>query len=137
MSPPLPTDRVLSTLNQDGTRHWLRPKLARGAFLRRRRIVAYALIALFVSLPLVPIHGRPALLIDLVARELVVFGAVFRPSNGLILMLLGLTITLAVFVLTALFGRVWCCWACPQTVYLEMVFRQIERRTVRRWGMQS
>ena len=127
MSPPLPTDRVLSTLNQDGTRHWLRPKLARGAFLRRRRIVAYALIALFVSLPLVPIHGRPALLIDLVARELVVFGAVFRPSNGLILMLLGLTITLAVFVLTALLGRVWCGWACPQTVYLEMVFRPIER----------
>ena len=127
MSPPLPTDRVLSTLNHDGTRHWLRPKLARGAFLRRRRIVAYALIALFVALPVVPIAGRPALLIDLVARELVVFGAVFRPSNGLILMLLGLTIVLAVFVLTALWGRVWCGWACPQTVYLEMVFRPIER----------
>ena len=127
MSPPLPTDRVLSTLNHDGSRHWLRPKLARGEFLRRRRIVAYALIALFVSLPLVQIHGRPALLIDLVARELVAFGTVFRPSNGLILMLLGLTITLSVFVLTALLGRVWCGWACPQTVYLEMVFRPIER----------
>jgi cytochrome c oxidase accessory protein FixG len=127
VSPPLPSDRVLSTLNHDGSRHWLRPKLARGAFLRRRRIVASALIALFVALPIVPIAGRPALLIDLVARELVVFGAVFRPSNGLILMLLGLTITLAVFVLTALLGRVWCGWACPQTVYLEMVFRPIER----------
>ena len=127
MSPPLPTDRVLSTLNHDGTRHWLRPKLARGAFLRRRRIVAGALIALFVALPIVPIAGRPALLIDLVASELVVFGAVFRPSNGLILMLLGLTITLAVFALTAILGRVWCGWACPQTVYLEMVFRPIER----------
>jgi len=127
MSPPLSTDRVLSTLNQDGTRHWLRPKLARGVFLLRRRIVAYALIVLFVSLPVVPVAGRPALLIDLVARELIVFGAVFRPSNGLILMLLGITITLAVFVLTALLGRVWCGWACPQTVYLEMLFRPIER----------
>jgi len=127
MSPPLPTERVLSTLNQDGTRNWLRPKLARGRFLRRRRAVAAALIALFVALPFVQIGGRPAFLIDLVARELVVLGTVFRPSDGLILMLLGLTIVLTVFVLTALFGRVWCGWGCPQTVYLEMVFRPIER----------
>jgi cytochrome c oxidase accessory protein FixG len=118
---------VLSTLNQDGTRHWLRPRLARGRFLHRRRIAAYALIALFVALPLIPIGGRPALLIDLVARELVAFGAVFRPSDAVVLLLLGLTVVLTVFVVTALLGRVWCGWVCPQTVYLEMVFRPIER----------
>jgi cytochrome c oxidase accessory protein FixG len=127
MSPPLPSERVLSTLNQDGTRNWLRPKLARGRFLRRRRTVAATLIALFVALPFIKIAGRPAFLIDLVARELVVCGTVFRPSDGLVLMLLGLTIVLTVFVVTALFGRVWCGWGCPQTVYLEMVFRPIER----------
>ena len=127
MSPPLPTERILSTLNEDGTRNWLRPRLARGRFLRRRRIVGHALIALFVALPFVRIGGRPALLIDLVARELSVLGAVFRPSNGVILMLFGLTLVLTVFVLTALFGRVWCGWGCPQTVYLELVFRPIER----------
>jgi cytochrome c oxidase accessory protein FixG len=127
VTPPLSTERVLSTLNQDGTRHWLRPRLARGRFLRRRRIVACALIALFVALPFLSIGGRPAFLIDLVARELVVFGAVFRPSDSVVLLLLGLTIVLAVFVVTALLGRVWCGWGCPQTVYLEMVFRPIER----------
>jgi cytochrome c oxidase accessory protein FixG len=127
MSPTPLTERVLSTLNEDGSRRWLRPRLARGRFLRHRRVVACALIALFVALPVIRIGGRPAVLIDLVARELVVFGSVFRPSDGLILMLLGLTVVLAVFVVTALFGRVWCGWGCPQTVYLEMVFRPIER----------
>jgi cytochrome c oxidase accessory protein FixG len=127
VTPPLSTERVLSTLNQDGTRHWLRPKLARGRFLRRRRAVGYALIALFVALPFLSIGGRPAFLIDLVAQELVVCGTVFRPSDGLIMLLVGLTVVLTVFVVTALFGRVWCGWGCPQTVYLEMVFRPIER----------
>jgi len=127
MTPPLHHERVLSTLNDDGTRNWIRPKLARGRFLRRRRIVGYALIALFVALPFVRIGGRPALLVDLISREIVAFGAVFRPSDGFVLMLLGLTIVFSVFLFTALFGRVWCGWACPQTVYLEHVFRPIER----------
>jgi len=127
MTPPLPSERVLSTLNQDGTRHWIRPKLARGRFLRRRRVVAYALIVLFVAIPFIDINGRPALLLDLLTRELSVFGAVFRPSDGYLLMLLGLSIVITVFLVTALFGRVWCGWGCPQTVYLEHVFRPIER----------
>ena len=123
-----PAVRVLSTMNEDGTRRWLRPRVSQGRFLQRRRVVAYALIALFVALPRIRIHGRPALLIDLGARELSAFGAVFRPSDGTALMLFGLTIVLAVFLITALFGRVWCGWACPQTVYLEFVFRPLERR---------
>lgn len=127
MSPPVPRDRVLSTLNLDGTRNWIRPRLARGRFLRRRRIVAYALIAVFVFLPRIEIGGRPALRIDLGARELAAFGMVFRPSNGVLLMLLGLTIALGIFLVTALWGRVWCGWGCPHEVYLEHVFRPVER----------
>ncbi len=127
MTPPLASERVLSTLNQNGSRNWLRPRLARGRFLRGRRIVGFALIAMFVALPFISIGGRPALLLDVVTRELSVFGYVFRPSDGFILMLLGLVIVIAVFLATALFGRVWCGWGCPQTVYLELVFRPIER----------
>jgi cytochrome c oxidase accessory protein FixG len=123
----MPSERVLSTLNQDGTRNILHPKLARGRFLRHRRIVGYSLIALFVLLPRIRIGGRPALLIDLVTREISAFGAVFRPSDGFLLALLGVTVVSAVFLVTALFGRVWCGWGCPQTVYLEHVFRPIER----------
>jgi len=118
---------VLSTLNQDGTRHYIRPKLARGRFLTRRRIVGFALIALFVFLPRLRIGGNPALLIDLPSREIYVLGTLFRPSDGIALAFLGITIAATVFLVTALFGRVWCGWGCPQTVYLELVFRPIER----------
>jgi cytochrome c oxidase accessory protein FixG len=121
------TERVLSTLNRDGTRNFLHPRLARGRFLRGRRIVGFALIVLFVLLPRIRIHGRPGLLIDLVSREVVAFGAVFRPSDGFLLALLGFSIAIGVFLVTALYGRVWCGWGCPQTVYLEHVFRPIER----------
>lgn len=127
MSPPLHEQRVLSTLNADGTRHWIRPKLAHGRFLTGRRIVGFSLIVLFVLLPRLRFGGRPALLIDLLTREIDVFGTVFRPSDGVLLMLFGLTVVLVVFLVTALFGRVWCGWGCPQTVYLELVFRPIER----------
>lgn len=127
MTHNVPTGRVLSTLNQDGTRHYIRPRLAHGRFLTRRRVVGFALIALFVLLPRLRIGGRPALLIDLVSREISAFGFVFRPSDGIVLALLGITIVVAVFLVTALFGRVWCGWGCPQTVYLELVYRPIER----------
>ena len=127
MTHEVPTDRVLSTLNRDGTRRWIRPKLAHGRFLRRRKVVGYALVALFVLLPRLRIAGRPGVLIDLRTGEIDVLGAMFRPSDGFVLALLGVTIVSAVFLLTALWGRVWCGWGCPQTVYLEHVFRPIER----------
>jgi cytochrome c oxidase accessory protein FixG len=121
------SERVLSTLNQDGTRVRLRPRPSPGRFYNRRRVVAYALIALFVALPYVSINGKPALLLDLISREFTFFGTTFRPTDTLILMIVGLAIVLAIFLITALFGRVWCGWGCPQTVYLEWVFRPIER----------
>jgi cytochrome c oxidase accessory protein FixG len=127
VSQNVPSDRVLSTLNQDGTRRYIRPKLAHGRFLTRRRVVGFALIALFVLLPRLRIDGNPALLVDLVSREVYVLGALFRPSEGFTLALLGITIVIGVFLVTALYGRVWCGWGCPQTVYLELVFRPIER----------
>jgi cytochrome c oxidase accessory protein FixG len=124
---PRPDERVLSTLNEDGTRRWLEPRTSRGAFWRRRRGVAYALIALFVALPFVRIEGRPALLLDLGKREFSVLGATYFSNDTVLLMLFLLSTFVGIFLLTALFGRAWCGWACPQTVYLEWVFRPLER----------
>ena len=122
-----PEERVLSTLNADGSRRWLRPRLSRGRFLRWRRVVAYALIAIFTLIPHLRMNGKPLVLLDIIRREFTFFGKTFLPTDTLLLALLLLIVFFSIFLVTALAGRVWCGWACPQTVYLEFVYRPIER----------
>lgn len=126
-TPAAPPDEVLSTLNPDGTRRWLNPRLSPGRWLNRRRAVGYALIALFALVPMFRIGGKPLMLLDLLKREFTFFGKTFFATDTLLLMLFLLGTFALVFFLTAVLGRVWCGWGCPQTVYLELVFRPIER----------
>jgi len=90
-------------------------------------VVGYALIAFFVTLPHLRWMGKPLILLDVPRREFTLLGNTFLPTDTLILMLLLGSAVIAVFLFSALFGRVWCGWGCPQTVYLEFVFRPIER----------
>jgi cytochrome c oxidase accessory protein FixG len=120
-------NRVLPTLNNDGTRRWVRPRLSKGRFQRRRLVTAWTLMVLFAALPFVRVNGKPALLLDVQHGRFFLFGRTFLPTDGVLLMLLMLTILIVVIFGTALAGRVWCGWGCPQTVYLEFLFRPIER----------
>jgi cytochrome c oxidase accessory protein FixG len=119
--------RVLSTLNEDGTRRWLRPKLSPGHFWRMRRVAAYLLMVVFFLVPYLRMRGKPLVLLDVPHRQFTLFGYTFLPTDTLLFMLLLMSIAISIFLLTALFGRVWCGWACPQTVYMEFLFRPIER----------
>ena len=118
---------VLSTLNADGSRRWMTPRVAKGRFWTRRLIVAWALIAIFTAIPWIRVAGLPIVQLDVVARQFTFFGTVFRPTDTLLLALLFLSIFVGIFLLTAVAGRVWCGWACPQTVYMEFLYRPIER----------
>ncbi|MCP9874709.1 cytochrome c oxidase accessory protein CcoG [Synechococcus sp. Cruz CV-v-12] len=118
---------MLSTLNADGSRRWIKPKLSHGRFLTMRRVVAYALILIFTVIPYLSMNGKPLVLLDLVTRHFTIFGRTFLPTDTLLLALLLVGCFVTIFLLSALFGRVWCGWACPQTVYMEFVFRPIER----------
>jgi polyferredoxin len=127
MSAPIPSHRVLPTLNADGTRRRVRPRLYTGPRLTARRTLAWALMALFAGVPWINVNGRPLVLLDVPHREFVLFGHTFLPTDGVLLMLLLLAVFVAVFWTTALVGRAWCGFACPQTVYMEFLFRPIER----------
>ncbi len=122
-----PEEHVLSTLDADGSRRWLKPKLSKGGLLMSRRIVAYLLIAVFTVTPFLKIAGKPLILLDIPKREFTLFGFTFLPTDTVLLAMFMVGLLLTVFLLTALFGRIWCGWACPQTVYMEFVYRPIER----------
>jgi cytochrome c oxidase accessory protein FixG len=114
-------------MNEDGSRRWIRPKPSDGAWQRRRRLVAYALMAVYLAIPHLQMSGKPLMLLDAPRREFTLFGYTFLATDTLLFMLLLGTLALAVFSFTALFGRVWCGWGCPQTVWMEFLFRPIER----------
>ena len=122
-----PPGRVLPTLNPDGSRRWIRPRPADGRFARRRRTVAWVLMAVYAVLPFLRIGGRPVMLLDLPRRQFTLLGTTFLPTDAVLFLLLFVAVLLAMFLFTALLGRVWCGWACPQTVYMEFLFRPIER----------
>jgi len=124
---PNAPSRVLSTLEQDGSRRWLRPRVSPGPWLVRRRLVAYFLIAIFFLIPFITLNGKPAMLLDIVHRKFTLFGYTFLPTDTVLLALFMLSIFISIFLITALFGRLWCGWACPQTVYLEFLYRPLER----------
>jgi cytochrome c oxidase accessory protein FixG len=121
-----PSD-VLASLDSDGSRKWIYPTPSNGRFYYWRLAVAWVLIAIFVALPIVRIGGKPAVFLDVASREFTFFGATFYPTDTFLLMIMMIGILLSVILFTALLGRVWCGWACPQTVYLEFFYRPVER----------
>jgi cytochrome c oxidase accessory protein FixG len=127
-SPLIPAgEMVLPTLHGDGSRRWLNPALAQGKYWRRRRILAYSLIAFFVTLPHLRIGGKPIVLLDITSMQFTFWGHTFYPTDTPLVALLMLAAFFSVMFVTAVGGRLWCGWGCPQTVYLEFLFRPIDR----------
>jgi len=123
-----PEERVLSTLDADGSRRWLTPKLSKGRWWQRRRVVAYALIVFFLALPWLRLPGgKPIVLLDVLHREFHLFGFTFLPTDTVLLAIFVLICFVLVFLITAIMGRAFCGWACPHSVYLEFVYRPLER----------
>ena len=121
--------RVLGegSLGRDGKHKRPYPADVAGRFARARRVVFWALIVLWAALPWIPIGGHPAVFLDVDKRQFFLFGLTFNAQDMWLLFFMLSGVAFGLLYATAVLGRVWCGWACPQTVFLEGVFRPIER----------
>jgi cytochrome c oxidase accessory protein FixG len=123
----VPTVDTVTTIREDGSRRDIHPADVHGRFTSWRRLAAWVLIAVYLLLPWIPVNGAPAVFLDVAERRFHFFGFTLAAQDVWLLFFGVSGLGFALFFLTALFGRLWCGWACPQTVFLEHVFRRIER----------
>jgi cytochrome c oxidase accessory protein FixG len=114
-------------LPSDGKHQLIVPADVKGRFTRRRYWIFALLLIVYVALPWIPVRGRPAVFLDLQHRAFYLFGLSFNAQDTWLLFFLLSGVGFALIVLTALWGRVWCGYACPQTVFLEGIYRRVER----------
>lgn len=116
----------LSTVSEEGKRVWIYPKKPSGRFYNARTIFSWFLLIFLFGAPFIKVNGHPFILLNLLEREFIIFGVPFGPHDFYIFVLGFIATIIFIFLFTAVYGRVFCGWACPQTVFLEMVFRKIE-----------
>ncbi len=116
----------IGTITKEGKRNWIFAKKPSGLFYNLRILVAVFYLAVFFALPWVKIHGEPLFLFNIFDRKFILFGSIFWPQDFFVFALGMLTFIVFIVVFTVVFGRVFCGWICPQTVFMEIVFRKIE-----------
>ena len=117
----------VSTLTDDGLkRKWIYPKIIKGKLYKYRSVVSYCFLLLLISAPFIKLNGEQLVLLNLIERKFVFLGIVFWPQDFYLFAFALLIFIVFIVVFTVIFGRVFCGWACPQTIFLEMIFRKIE-----------
>ena len=116
----------MATTDREGKRIYLYPEKISGIWNNRRSLVYYLLIVIYLCLPWLKLNGHQLILLDIVNREFFIFGGHFYAHNIPLLFVVLATFIFVIAFVTAVWGRVWCGWACPQSVFIEGVFRKIE-----------
>jgi cytochrome c oxidase accessory protein FixG len=117
---------TIGTIDKDGGRSWVFPKKPSGKFYKYRSYVSYILLFFLLSAPFIKINGNQFLLFNIIERKFNIFGLPFWPQDFYLLVISMIVGVVFIILFTVIFGRVFCGWICPQTIFLEMVFRKIE-----------
>jgi len=116
----------VGTMDSSGKRKWVFPRKPKGKFTNYRNYTSYVLLALFFGVPFIKIGNNPLFLINILDRRFFIFAQPFFLQDFFILALGAVTSVIFVMLFTVVFGRIFCGWLCPQTLFMEMVFRKIE-----------
>ena len=116
----------IATVTKEGKRKWIYPKKPSGKFYNARTIVSFFLLAFLVIMPFIKVNGHQFLLFDFLNRNFILFGIPFGPHDFHLFVLAMISLIVFIILFTVVFGRIFCGWACPQTIFMEMVFRKIE-----------
>ncbi len=116
----------VATITKEGNRNYISPQKPKGKMYNVRSYFSYFYLVLFFTLPFLKIGGEPVFLINILERKFILFGKIFWPQDFFIFAIGLLTFVVFVILFTVAFGRLFCGWACPQTIFMEMVFRKIE-----------
>src|SRR4051812_38193762 len=118
-------DRI-ATVDEKGKRKWIFAQQPKGKYYRKRTYVSWFLLLLFVSLPFIYVNGSPLFLFNIPEAKFIVFGKIFWPQDFFIFGVAMIAFLVFIILFTSAFGRLFCGWVCPQTIFMEMVFRKIE-----------
>lgn len=116
----------MGTIGEDGKRSWIFPKKPSGKFWKYRTYVSYLLLTFLITAPFIKINGNQFLLFNITERRFNIFGLAFWPQDFYLFVVLMIIGVVFIALFTVAFGRIFCGWMCPQTIFLEMVFRRIE-----------
>jgi len=116
----------IGTINEEGKRNFIYPKKPKGKYTNYRTYLSWILLAMLISFPFIKVDGNQFMLFNLAERRFNIFGKPFWPQDFYILVVSMLVGIVFIILFTVIFGRIFCGWLCPQTIFLEMVFRKIE-----------
>lgn len=116
----------VATISKEGKRNFINPKRPKGRLYNLRTYFSIFYLIVFFSLPFIKVNDEPLFMLNVLERKFIIFGMIFWPQDFFIFGIAMLTFVVFVILFTVVFGRIFCGWACPQTIFMEMVFRKIE-----------
>ena len=116
----------IATVDEKGKRIWVYPKKPKGKFTSARTYLSWAFLIFLFGVPFIKVNGEPLMLFNIIKRHFIIFGVSFAPQDFHLFVLAMLTFVVFIILFTVIYGRLFCGWVCPQTVFMEMVYRKIE-----------